>query len=690
MESNNPIYQWLSTVEYQGQSMLSQKLRSLRANRALAINQEQVKDTALATGIPWIRIPLEMSDDMRANGHSASRKRDSCHLNETNAPSTHETIPGSESHKRSRNCYELRPRYKTHENRYEYKGPSSAVETQSQSRKGRAKKPRGRRHTMNDDFRAINVTGNRLTLRSNTNLGIFNKGRSSSAANQHGNTPAGLAKSASVTRSQKYVAESNLAFSDMNFLSRSNLSPYPISTVRETLDGQHEREYHQQEVQFDDPAHGSKLDTSHSNKKLVDVKRKLDASVMPLLAFEEAPVSEISPVFSHSRSSSPMPHNKRRKISKQSSSIPYTWTETGVDDTEQSDALEQHLLNLLHVGVYPQALCSEITNTVLTGRYWSLAELWELLEERKASWSSEAGRQNRASPEANMGQLAAVKTSPQEVREVIALDHLDIPNAGSVQNEMSKQSADSNVACETACSVNNSPPKQPSVLHQQQDGPHEASDKPGCLSLPAARTSNSQDRFIDTLNEDQGEPFHQESAEDAVLFPASVPDVEQPHMSDIEFYELGRVDDDDVFYRTLDAAYRAIVRPEVAAEVASDLQQLLESPELNGNDLLNTPESTSIREPDILTRQAEGQEPEHLVTVSQDIVQDRYDGRPEPSWQQQLSTSHSNDPCVDQNNDLPWVATGYGQSQPRASTGIDAGQTKPPGLSGFWRQNRLY
>lgn len=164
MESNNPIYQWLSTVEYQGQSMLSQKLRSLRANRALAINQEQVKDTALATGIPWIRIPLEMSDDMRANGHSASRKRDSCHLNETNAPSTHETIPGSESHKRSRNCYELRPRYKTHENRYEYKGPSSAVETQSQSRKGRAKKPRGRRHTMNDDFRAINVTGNRLTV----------------------------------------------------------------------------------------------------------------------------------------------------------------------------------------------------------------------------------------------------------------------------------------------------------------------------------------------------------------------------------------------------------------------------------------------------------------------------------------------------------------------------------------------
>ncbi|CAG8899021.1 unnamed protein product [Penicillium egyptiacum] len=668
MESNNPIYQWLSTVEDQEQTE----------------NQEQVKDTALEASIPRIRIPLEVSDDVRGNGHPASRKRDSDHLKEN------ETIPGSESHKRSRNCYELRPRYKTREDRYEYKGPSSAVETQSQSRKGRAKKPRGRRHTMNDDFHAINVTGNRLTLRSNTNLGIFSKGRSSSTTNHHRNTPSiALAKPASATKSHKYVAESDLAFSEMNFLSRrNNLSPYPTSTVRDSLDGQHEREYYPQELQFDDPAHDSKLDTSHSDNKLLDVERQHDALIMPRFTFKEVPVSEISPVSGRSRSASPVPHNKRRKISKESSSIPYTWTETEVDNTEQSDALEQHLLNLLHVGVYPQALCSEITDIVLTRRYWSLAELWELLEERKTSWSNEADNKKRASPESNLGQLAAAEAAPEEVPEIIAPDILDIPNAGSVQNETPKQSPDSNVAGETACSVNNGPPQQPSVL-EQQDGPHEASDKPGCLNLQAVMISNRLDRFIDTLNEDQCEPFHQESAEDAVLFPASA-EVEQPHMSDIEFYELGRVDD-DVFYRTLDAAYCAIVRPEVAAEVASDLQQLLESPELNGNDLPNTPESTSMRDSDIPTRRVEEGELEHLVTVSQDVIQDRYDeSPPEPSWQQKLSTSHSNGPCVDQNNDLPWLATGYGQSQPRASTGIDAGQTQPPGLSDFWRQNRLY
>lgn len=136
----------------------------LLADRALAEKQAQMKDTVLATSIPRIRIPLEISDRLPGNGHSASRKRASSHLEETKALPTHETIPGNESHKRSRQSYELKPRRKTREDHYNYKGPSSAVETQSQSRKGRTKKPRGRRHTMNDDFHAINITGNRLTV----------------------------------------------------------------------------------------------------------------------------------------------------------------------------------------------------------------------------------------------------------------------------------------------------------------------------------------------------------------------------------------------------------------------------------------------------------------------------------------------------------------------------------------------
>ncbi|KAF7521811.1 hypothetical protein PCG10_007908 [Penicillium crustosum] len=656
----------------------------LRANRILAENQTEVKDTALATSIPRIRIPLEISDGMPGNGHSASRKRASSRLEETKAPSTHETIPGNGSHKRSQQSYELRPRHKTREDRYDYKGPLSAVESQSQSRKGRTKKPRGRRHTINDDFHAINITGNRLTLRSNPNLGIFSKGRSSSIMNHHGNTLPALAKPEATINSHNFAPESDLAFSEMNFLSRrNNLSSYPTSTARDTLDGQYEG-YHPQALQVDDTGNNTKLDTSRSNNKLLGVKRQLGASLAPLFTFNKTPASEISAVSNHSRSASPVSHSKRRKITKESSSIPYTWTGTKVDTTEQSDALEQHLLSLLHVGVYPQALFSEITNTVLARRYWSLAELWEILKERKAAWSNEAGNKRRASPEANLRQPAAAEAAPQEISEIVAPDHLDIVNVGSAQNEMSKQTPGSNIACETARSVDDDPPDQPSVLEQQSSRPLQASDEPGCVNLESARTSNSPNRFIDILNEDQCEPFPQESAQDAVLFPAFVPEVKQPPMSDTEFYELGRLDD-DVFYRTLDAAYRVIVRPEVAAEVASDLQQLLESPELNSNELPDSPES------DIPTRQVEAGDPEYLAMVSRDIIQDRYDERPpEPSSQHELPTSYSGDPCVGQNNDLPWLTTGYGRSQPRASTEIDTRQSQPPGLSDFWRQNKLY
>ncbi|KAJ5372559.1 hypothetical protein N7517_004565 [Penicillium concentricum] len=681
MENNNPIYQWLSTVEDHEQS----------GHQDGAENQEQVKDTTLTTSIPRIRMPLEISDSVRGNGHSASRKRNSGHLEKTKASSAHETIPGNECHKRSLHSYELRPRHKTREDCYEYKGPSSAVDTH---RKGRAKTARGRRHTMNDDFHAINVTGNRLTLRSNTNLGIFSKGRSSSTTNHHGNTPStALTKPAPSAKFYKHAAESDLAFSEMRFLSRrNNFSPYPPSTARDTLDGQYEREYHPQEQQFDDPAHHSTFDTSQLNRMLRDVDGQLDSSVTPRFTCEEAPVSEISPTSSHSRGGFPESPNKRRKTLKRPSSVPYTWTETEADNTKQSHALEQHLLNLLRVGIYPQALRSEVTNTVLARRYWSLAELWALLEERKVSWSNKAGNKERGSPEANTGQLAAVEAeaAAQEVPEVITPDDLDLVNVGTLQNEMSKQSPGSNVACETSCIVNNGLPQQPSVLEQQQGGPCQASDKAGSLN-PQPASISSQNRFIGILNEDQCEPLPHESTEDEVLFPPSVPEVEQPHMSDIEFYELDRFDDDDVFYRTLDAAYCAIVHPRVAAEVASDLQQLLESPELNGTDLPNTPESTGIRDSDIPTLQVEARESEHLAAVSQDIIQEGFDERPtEPSCQQKFPTSHSDDLCVDQNNDLPWLTTGYGQSQPRGSTGFDARQSQPPGLSDFWRRNKLY
>lgn len=82
-----------------------------------------------------------------------SKKRDG-HFDETSAS------PANASRKKPRQNFELKPRHKTREDRYNYK-PNS-VEAKSHAKKV---KPRARRQTMNDDFHAMNVTENRLTVR---------------------------------------------------------------------------------------------------------------------------------------------------------------------------------------------------------------------------------------------------------------------------------------------------------------------------------------------------------------------------------------------------------------------------------------------------------------------------------------------------------------------------------------------
>lgn len=123
---------------------------------------DQIRNTGLATNISCI--PLETSEIVPGGGHPATRKRDAGCLEQSKASSTHEPVLRDEGHKRARQSYGLKPRHKTHEDHYEYKGPLSALETQSQPRKGRTKRRGCRKHTMNDDFHAMNVTENRLTV----------------------------------------------------------------------------------------------------------------------------------------------------------------------------------------------------------------------------------------------------------------------------------------------------------------------------------------------------------------------------------------------------------------------------------------------------------------------------------------------------------------------------------------------
>jgi hypothetical protein len=132
------------------------------ADQRTGERQNQDTTAALAAKIP--RMQLEVLGDLKGPEHSTFRKRNADQLDTMNASRPEEAVPQSKTHKRCRQGYELGLRHKTRDDHYEYRGPSSALGSQSKAPKQKSKKSRGRRHTMNDDFHAINVTENRLTV----------------------------------------------------------------------------------------------------------------------------------------------------------------------------------------------------------------------------------------------------------------------------------------------------------------------------------------------------------------------------------------------------------------------------------------------------------------------------------------------------------------------------------------------
>ncbi|KAE8322253.1 hypothetical protein BDV39DRAFT_196851 [Aspergillus sergii] len=89
--------------------------------------------------------------------------------------------------KKERSGYERRPRYKTKDDHYEYKGKTSHEKDGRVTKtKRRRSAKKSRKHTMNDNFHASNVARDRLTLQSKMNLGLFQMGRTSSPVKVQG------------------------------------------------------------------------------------------------------------------------------------------------------------------------------------------------------------------------------------------------------------------------------------------------------------------------------------------------------------------------------------------------------------------------------------------------------------------------------------------------------------------------
>lgn len=100
-----------------------------------------------------------------SEGHGAQIFRRSFRTQQQSSVSLHQRTPLSEiaNPKQETHRYERKPRRKTRDDRYEYKGHDHRVDSE-RSKKQKKTAKQSRRHTLNRDFHAPNVSQIRLTV----------------------------------------------------------------------------------------------------------------------------------------------------------------------------------------------------------------------------------------------------------------------------------------------------------------------------------------------------------------------------------------------------------------------------------------------------------------------------------------------------------------------------------------------
>ncbi|KAJ5639340.1 uncharacterized protein N7484_007202 [Penicillium longicatenatum] len=277
--------------------------------------------------------------------------------------------------------FDRKLRHKTREDRYEYKGASTS-KTQSTSNKNKIKRRRSRKHTMDDMFRAPNVARERLTLRGNLNIGIFNKGKVSSPL-KLGHIP-------------------DSAFSERKFLTKrqpGTPSKSPTTDKKRKADPEASRrgtgrQQKWPEYVFSGFSNEPEIEDDKTKQLVSQVgefgQPNDEASIDQGLCVGRGsgPIvqRELLDTRSH-RSSLTQPVENTAGWS-ESASL-YTWSETNLEKSQPEHALEIELLKLLHVGLFPAQGDDLSRETNQNHTYYDLDELKAILKGRKECWVSE-------------------------------------------------------------------------------------------------------------------------------------------------------------------------------------------------------------------------------------------------------------------------------------------------------------
>ncbi|KAK9601020.1 hypothetical protein V6Z96_002044 [Aspergillus fumigatus] len=308
-------------------------------------------------------------------------------------PGKHPIEKGTIIEKVSKGGYERKPRKKTREDHYEYKGSTSCIQSKQSRTKAKKSSKLVRRHTINDSFHASNVTRDRLTLHSHLNLGIFRRGKTSSPVKagelRHFPHFSGIRKLVNRGR----VPEKG--FSETRFLSKKLRSDSESCTSHQSLNNKRKARANPEDSQLlissyfplrslEDEARIQGFEMEASSTLLrsspnLQQQSPADCSVRNIALKRHVAVAVQSQADqpNHSRAYNPDVHRCELSLSSTPTSISYHEHAAFLSESWS----EIHIRQLLHFDLSSQdKVKDESTHPVR--KYWSLEDLKLLLQGR--------------------------------------------------------------------------------------------------------------------------------------------------------------------------------------------------------------------------------------------------------------------------------------------------------------------
>jgi hypothetical protein len=424
---------------------------------------------------------------------------------------------------------------------------------------------------------------------------------------------------------------------------------------------------------------------AQAKKSVIGLGQQVDISPSPLPSLIVAPKNDISLGLKHSLCASQSKQIQENEPSEKLSSSGDTWPESEVHDTPEDHALPQYLLEIMRTGLKFETDSGISFDNLSNLRYWSLSELWGLLEQRKVSWSADSVKNQQAPPAPKMRDWGSTTEAIHLLPESIEPPPLELEYADA--NERIALSPNLRDASGPSGEVHSDLLGKEIQRDQHQKHERNSSD--------ALSQAIEYSRISGALAQDHQSKPSAHALTNVEHFAGLSHQELLTSAPDLGLEQLNSVADDDLFYETLDAAYDAIIHTAAGGQEfaldAFEMPILLMSSKLNeANDFFATPNMvrpTSNVTPVQVVKTAQLRKPSPIATKAERermgpelLGVDNCDGLPR---------EFSEDKSCDQRKSLPWLI-GYNNPQMSITTSRTLDQKQDPNLPDFWRQNKLY